>query len=129
MSELITNISNQERSLAIWNTVVFTMITVALLFYHMTTKDSLMIRSSHAAIVTVILIICSTIISTYALVNFYSRTKILENSKDISGEKVKIRQSRIIYTVITSFIIFAQVIITLSIVSKKEIWLDMFRSL
>ena len=118
----------QEGGLAGWNIVVFTMTTVALLFYHMTSVKSLLMRRSHAAIVTVIFLICAAVISIYSLINFYMRTTDLEKTKTTAEEKRKVKQSRIIYTVITSLIVLAQIIITISIVTKKGVWLDMFHA-
>jgi len=111
---LTMKLNDFESDLGSWTMCVFAATTTGLLFYHMTKLKSLKMKPLHASIFAILLLICAVSYITYSLYNFYSRTGYLLNENNKCTEKI-IKNSRIIYSIITSIIILVLLGISIQI--------------
>ena len=117
------HLNTHETDLGQWNIVVFTALTTALLFYHISQVKSIEMKKSHAAIIAISIIFISLVFNMYSLYNFVTRTDILIKRFPNKNHKDKIRQSQVIYGITTSILAVVQIGITVNIVKHIKKYL------
>lgn len=93
-------IYNPELLLVSWTSASFLLMTVSLLFYHLTVKRTLEMGEHTAGIFAVLMILMSVAFAVQAFVSYLARTKRWHNKKDNRPElREEVRISRTYLTI------------------------------
>ena len=98
-----------------WLGVSIVLMTTALLFYHMTQKNTLAITAKPAAIIAIVFMLLSITITIGSLVPYYQRISNVTNNNN-DPQAVKERHYKIFYTIIGSCFILIEMIVAFYIV-------------
>ncbi len=113
------SINSQEAVLGTWITVVATLTTTGLLFYHMSNSKTIEIYRPMAGIFCSALVISALFYNIFSLYNFMSRTDILYKYQEDKFLRNKIKESQIFYSIFTSIVSIIQFLIVIFILKRE----------
>ena len=98
-----------------WLAVSVVLMTTALLFYHMTQKNTLVITARPAAVIAILFMILSITITIGSLIPYFQRiSNVTDNNSD--RQSIKEKHYKIFYTIVGSIFILIELIVAFYIV-------------
>lgn len=116
---LHVTINSQESVLGTWITVMATLTTTGLLFYHMSNSDSSMMYRPIAGIFCCVLVLSALFYNIFSLYNFIIRSDILYYYQTNQYFKKKIKESQIFYGIFTFLVSIIQLLIVIFILKRE----------